>query len=401
MRVVVVGYPMLAKRQWQLCSRFEAAGVDTHIIVPNGWPPIPAEDHPPNDAPFMLHKCQSLFHGNMARYVFPGLPRLLSQINPDIVLTHGEPWFVGTLYAQVAADLVGVPHVVFSWENLNHVPQSRIQRKIEDLVLKRVHGLITGSNAAAARIRSRGFKGPVAEAPQSGVNTEQFAPTPNHTLSSNNSTTEPGDPSDRLPSVFNSDPGERIVLYAGRLDREKGVETLLETVPSVRESVSSARYTLLGEGDLEDELHDAADTERLSGAIDLVTDRQPYDLMPAIYRTADVFVYPSETTDEWAEQFGYSVAEAMSCGIPPVVSDCGSLPWVVGDAGTVVPERDSEALARGIVDLLTDNDRRKQLSSAARKRVISKFGLDSVAATQLAFLADIASEPKPSLAKLQ
>jgi len=391
MRVAVVGYPMLAKRQWRLCSRFVAAGVDTHVVVPHDWPPIPAADHPPESTPFTVHWSESLFHGWMARYVLPGLPRLLSRIDPDVVLTHGEPWFLGTLYAQIADEIASAPHVVFSWENLERVPRSRLQRTLERLTLARVDGLIAGSDAAAARLRSRGFDGPIVESPQSGIDTEQFAPV------SAEDSDESADLTEQLPPAFDVGSGEQIVLYAGRLDSEKGVKTLLNTVSTVRESAPSARYILLGEGSLEAELRTTVDAKGLDEAVDLVTDRQPYDLMPFVYRTADVFVYPSETTDDWAEQFGYSVTEAMSCGVVPVVSDCGSLPWVVGDAGVVVPEGDAGALADKIADLLTDNGQRRRLGAAARERVIAEFGLDSVAATQLSFLASVAGKPEMSL----
>lgn len=392
MRLAVIGYPLLAKRQWRLCSRFETAGVDTHIIVPDDWPPIPSADHPPADASFTIHWSQSLFHGKMAQYVFSRLRQHLSRIDPDIVVTHGEAWFLGTVYTQAVTEIAGIPHVVFSWENLEKVPQSRLQRVLERLMLTRADGFIVGSDDAASRIRSRGFKGPIVETPQSGVDTNQFAPaTGKKSDGGSNDTTE------QLPSALETTADEQIILYAGRLDSEKGIETLLETVPTVRESIPSVRYVLLGEGELETDLRTIINAEGLSAEVDLITERQPYDLMPVIYRTADTFVYPSETTDSWAEQFGYSVAEAMSCGVVPIVSDCGSLPWVVDDAGVVVPERDSEALANGMINLLENDKQRRELSVVARERIVTQFGLNPVAESQLSFLADLAGEAEPSI----
>jgi glycosyltransferase involved in cell wall biosynthesis len=243
--------------------------------------------------------------------------------------------------------------------------------------------VIAGSDAAADRLRSRGFDGQITVAPQSGVDTEQFTP-----AFAKQSDGLDADSIERLPSAFDADDDEQIVLYAGRLDPEKGIETLLETVPAVRKSVPSVRYILLGEGSLEDDLRTTVDFKGLNGTVDLITERQPYDLMPVIYRTADTFVYPSETTDNWAEQFGYSVAEAMSCGVVPVVSDCGSLPWVVGDAGVVVPEADPDALADGITYALTAADQQR-LSARARERVVTNFSLNSVAEAQLTFLRSV------------
>jgi glycosyltransferase involved in cell wall biosynthesis len=413
MRLAVVGYPLLAKRQWRLCSHFEATGVDTHIIVPEEWYSIPEADHPPSDAPFTVHHSGTVFAGRRGGYVLTELSSVLRRIEPDVVLTHGEPWFFGTLFTQGSAEWLDIPHVVFSWENLERVPQSPIQRLMERLALARVDGLVAGSDAAADRLRSRGFDGPIATAPQSGVDTDLFSPRPEggrntgsgdettDALDRDDETTDALDrddeadeqctehPSGSLPEPFDVADDERLVLYAGRFEPEKGIDTLLDTVPAVREAHENVRYLVIGEGSLEAQLRSRI-ASLPSEAVDLVPEWQPYDAMPEIYRRADVFVYPSETTDDWAEQFGYSVAEAMSCELPPVVTECGSLPWVVGDTGVVCPEADADALGTAISDLLRDDDRRATLGENARERVLSEFGLDSVAETQLSFLRDVA-----------
>lgn len=67
------------------------------------------------------------------------------------------------------------------------------------------------------------------------------------------------------------------------------------------------------------------------------------------------------------EGFGMAVAEAMACGAACVVSDRGSLPEVVGDAGIVVAP-DAESIAAGLRTVLTDPDRRAALGTAAVER---------------------------------
>ena len=73
------------------------------------------------------------------------------------------------------------------------------------------------------------------------------------------------------------------------------------------------------------------------------------------------------------EGFGFPAGEAMSCGIPVIATDGGSLPEVVGDAGVVVPHSNPPALAKAIADLLNDPDRRAQLGQAGRQRILDKF----------------------------
>jgi glycosyltransferase involved in cell wall biosynthesis len=75
----------------------------------------------------------------------------------------------------------------------------------------------------------------------------------------------------------------------------------------------------------------------------------PHDDLPALYRGASVFVYPS-----LFEGFGMPVLEAMACGVPCVVSSHPSLDEACGDAAVRVDPRDAAALARGIEQALEE-----------------------------------------------
>ncbi|MEH1954844.1 glycosyltransferase family 4 protein [Nostoc sp.] len=79
------------------------------------------------------------------------------------------------------------------------------------------------------------------------------------------------------------------------------------------------------------------------------------------------------------EGFPNVIGEAMSCGVPCVVTDVGDSAWIVSDTGKVVPPRDPEALAnawKALIDIGTEG--REALGKAARQRVIECFSLDSV-----------------------
>lgn len=81
----------------------------------------------------------------------------------------------------------------------------------------------------------------------------------------------------------------------------------------------------------------------------------------------------------YGEAFPNAIGEAMSCGVPCVVTDVGDSAWIVGDAGRVVPPGDPEALAKAGKELISlGSEGRKALGKAARERIIESFSLDSI-----------------------
>jgi glycosyltransferase involved in cell wall biosynthesis len=83
----------------------------------------------------------------------------------------------------------------------------------------------------------------------------------------------------------------------------------------------------------------------------------------------------------YGEAFPLVVGEAMSCGVPCVVTDVGDSGWIVGNTGRIIPPRNPEALANAWQELIVMGPvLREDLGKAARARIIECFSLDSVVA---------------------
>ncbi|NUP98678.1 MAG: glycosyltransferase family 4 protein [Armatimonadetes bacterium] len=85
--------------------------------------------------------------------------------------------------------------------------------------------------------------------------------------------------------------------------------------------------------------------------------------LPAVYRGASAFLFPSLT-----EGFGLPPLEAMACGVPALVSDGTSLPEVVGKAGVLLSLDDVEQWADAVVKVLEDSDYRQDRIARGRSR---------------------------------
>ncbi|WP_439625473.1 glycosyltransferase [Gemmata sp.] len=182
-----------------------------------------------------------------------------------------------------------------------------------------------------------------------------------------------------------ADPGPPVVGYLGRFVAEKGVRLLAAALDLVR---SPWRALFVGGGPLESELR--AWAARHPDRARVVTG-VPHAGVPAYLNAMDVLAAPSQTTPRWKEQLGRMLIEAMACGVPVAGSDSGEIPFVIGDAGVVLPEADSLAWAAGLGALLEGPARRADLARAGLARVHAEFTWPLIARRHLTFFDELLS----------
>ncbi len=155
------------------------------------------------------------------------------------------------------------------------------------------------------------------------------------------------------------------LLFVGRLDPRKGVHHLLAALPEVVERTRGrARLLVVGDSYLRPKLEARVpavlrDHVRFLGHV-------PSADLQRWYATGDIFVSPASGQ----ESFGIVLIEAMACGRPVVASDIPGYRTVVtpGVNAEVVPPGDVPALARSLVSLIEDPERRANRAEAGRTR---------------------------------
>jgi rhamnosyl/mannosyltransferase len=168
-------------------------------------------------------------------------------------------------------------------------------------------------------------------------------------------------------------PGSNTLLFVGRLRYYKGLNYLLDALPSLPET----RLIIVGTGQMERAWRDQADRLGLSGRVEWRGDVPDADL-PACYAAASVFVLPAS---ERSEAFGTVQLEAMASARPVVSCDVGTgVGWVNRDemTGLVVPPRDPAVLSQALARLLADKVLREKMGTAGRQRVLEEFTLDKM-----------------------
>lgn len=168
--------------------------------------------------------------------------------------------------------------------------------------------------------------------------------------------------------------GEKVVLFAGRLVRWKGVQYVIEAMPEVVKHIP-ARLVVAADGPYKEDLVAMASKLGIANAVSFVG-QVPHDQMPRHFSMADLVVGSSFAN----ETFGIALCEAMSCERPVVASDFGGFSEIVEDGvtGLLVPPRDSHAMAVKIMDLLASEQRAMEMGKAGRRRVIQQYSWQAV-----------------------
>ena len=204
-------------------------------------------------------------------------------------------------------------------------------------------------------------------------------------------------------------PEQHVVMFVGRIEPLKGIDTLLRAMASVTRQLPGWKDELCvaiigGDAGVPPERLDA-EMSRLHqlraelGIEELVTflGARSQDALPDYYSAADVVVMPSHY-----ESFGLVALEAMACGTPVIASRVGGLTYTVlhGVTGLHVPERDPEALAREIIRLIQDPPLQGRMGREALK-VAQCYGWPSISDRIVDLYSDLARRKDPCQPPLQ
>jgi D-inositol-3-phosphate glycosyltransferase len=181
-------------------------------------------------------------------------------------------------------------------------------------------------------------------------------------------------PADEAKEVIGHPDEACMLLYVGRIEPLKGIDSLLEAMAVMKAKGFLQEHPIClaiigGEPDAS-EARMSAEMERLKelcaslelSDLVLFLGRQDQDTLPYYYSAAEVVIVPSHY-----ESFGMVALEAMACGTPVVASETGGLAFLVrdGETGFHVPAADPGALADRLIQLMSEEELRRRLGKQA------------------------------------
>ena len=344
---------------WVFAPRFAGAAETAPRVV--RYPSVPAATYPE----FAL-----------AVPWAPAIARRVAALDFDVFHAH-HPFLLGPAARRFARrhrrPLLFTYHTRYE-KYAHYVPLKRslveaVAVRLSTRFAARADAVLAPSAVLAEELRARGVTAPIRVVP-TGVDLERF---------------RPGDAAPARESL-GLPPHDPLVLYVGRLDREKSVERVLLAFDRIAATLPAARLCLVGQGTQAARLMRLARALPARGRIHFLGARA-HDTLAPCYQAADLFLFASET-----ETQGLVLAEAAACGVPVVAGQAPGCAEVVRDGETgLLTKADPSALADAAIGLLLDGARRRAMGARAREVAEREFGVGLQIARTLAAYAEAAA----------
>ncbi len=274
----------------------------------------------------------------------------VKKLQPDIIHVH-SPFLLGRLGAKWARRL-GIP-LVFTYHTLydkyvHYIPIN--QQIVKELTIKMTMDfcnhcdqVITPTKIIANHLIENGVEVPVTAVP-TGIITEEF---------------QNADKS-WLRSRYNIPLDKKILLFVGRLGKEKNISFLLDCYLEIFKQYQDTVLVLVGSGPDEESLKEKVKEYRLQNNVIFTGTLSKTDTINA-YSGADIFVFASVT-----ETQGLVMAEAKTAGLPVIAVDAfGAKEMVVdGEDGYLCP-LDINIFSKTVLKLITDTNLCRQMGQKA------------------------------------
>ena len=280
------------------------------------------------------------------------LLRLAIVRRPDWMISN-DPRFYRMMLA--VRGLTGARVAIF-----RHWHDAPAKRRARDLLSRRTDRFILVSQFHRQDYRRQGMSVERACVLYNPIDTERFRPSPAARASAR--------------SRLGFGDSDVVVGYVGRMIEAKGIVTLLDAAERFLPAEAALRLLWVGDGE-----DAAALRSRIARSPDAGRHRflAWQSDMAALYPALDILAVPSL----YPEPFGRVSVEAQATAIPVASSLAGGLPetFVDDSTGIGVAPGDAEGLARAILTLARDPERRRRMGAAGRERAAERFSLERIA----------------------
>lgn len=368
MKLLVVSHPCVtAVNQALFGDVARLSGWTVDLLVPASWNSEYARNVQPSrweGFEGQIHRCPVWGSGNIPLHFYKSfLTRMMRKVDPDLIYVHHEPYGLATAQIYLANSLTrSVPIGFYAAQNIMKrypVPF----RWFESMVFRSSDFSFPVTQGALEMLRQKGYEGS-AEVLPLALDEKVYHPRPGWAQDQRKKL-------DIASDTF-------CFGYLGRFVEEKGLLTLIRAAATLPKG--NWRCLFVGGGPLEEVMHrelaasGLTEHVRFYGVV-------PHEEVPGWLSLFDVLMLPSETRNNWKEQFGRVIVEANACETAVIGTDCGEIANVLSSTGggTLVQEANAAALAGAMNEMLTNPEKARQLGVTGARSARECYGQERVA----------------------
>ncbi|WP_286474283.1 glycosyltransferase [Methanobacterium sp. CWC-01] len=181
------------------------------------------------------------------------------------------------------------------------------------------------------------------------------------------------------------------ILSVGYLIERKGHEYLIKAMKEIVNERDDVKLKIVGSGPLEEKLKSLLYDLDLEDKIEILKNVSDVELLN-LYNSSDLFVLPSVIDSQGnTEGLGVVLLEAMACGVPVIGSNVGGIPDIIKNnrTGILIPEKDHSFLAKKIIELIKNVNKRNKITSNGFIIITNEFNWKKIAENYFFFYHNI------------
>ncbi len=288
--------------------------------------------------------------------IIPRLVRYIKQNNIDIVETAVFP---ADVYGRISARLANVPIIISTMHRVEDHKQEAIYRVLffaDTLTMALTTRIIAVSKAVKNYLISwHRVKSDKIRVIYNGIDAHKYDV--NFDIK-------------EYKRMLNLQHDIPTVAFIGRLVKLKGVNYFLEAAASILRNGKRVQFVVVGDGPLKERLIKQAANLSISQHVHFIGFRKD---IPQILSVIDILVVPS-----LFEGLPLTILEAMHAGKTIIATRVGGIPEAIkdGETGILVSPRDYHALTKGLLELLNDPEKRKEMGKKGKQRALQHFNVE-------------------------
>lgn len=299
---------------------------------------------------------------------FYEIDKIARKFKPDVYWLHTVSWAANAFEKyMLKSDKIKILHYHTLVEEYGRLYGKKLgadlMRRRSKIISNKVDAVITPSSVIKEKLNQYGVKKPIHVIPTGIAQTKNYFS------------------KEQLCQKFNLDLNSKILLYVGRVCKEKNIESLFKLIKEIKKKQDNIFLVIVGPGEI-NKFKETAQTMKVLDRV-VFAGSFPLEETRRMYQASDAFVFASKT-----ETQGIVIGEAMMAETPVVALDSSIQPEIYPEQ-TAVVVRDEVNFPEAVLNILKDSSEKDKMVERAKEFVMNNFSQEATTEKQIKLFSSL------------